>query len=249
MIGGRGTGTGEAHAFGVRIAGGSKKGGLFGGGLAPSVHPGRGGEEGAEGAESRCGNGARIVRGGDAVARGYTGGVKRAFMFVTLIAGLLGARAGWAQEESPDTGYGRKGSMHLGLSLGLGTSSKGALYGGGAEAGYFVVTGVAPGISVDVSGGTGRSTTGLLMGTLRVVPLRMDSLALFLIGRAGRVLVSSHADGWGAGGGAGVVVGMGSNMGLQISYEILGLMPNSFCKDFESGCRLDSLGLGLIVGL
>jgi hypothetical protein len=175
--------------------------------------------------------------------------VKRALVLVVLIVGAFSARRGQAQEEVPDTGYGRKGSMHLGLSLGLGTSSKGALYGGGAEAGYFVVTGVAPGISVDVNGGTGRSTTGLLMGTLRVVPLRIDSLALFLIGRAGRVLVSSHTDGWGAGGGAGVVVGVGSNMGVQISYEILGLMPNSFCKDFESGCRLDSFGLGLVVGL
>lgn len=139
--------------------------------------------------------------------------------------------------------------MHLGLSFGLGTSSKGALYGGGAEAGYFVVKGVAPGLSVDVSGGTGQSTTGLITGTLRVVPVRFDSVALFLVGRAGRMLVSSHADGWAAGGGAGVVVSMGSNLGLEISYEVLGLVPNSFCNDFESGCRLDSFGFGLIVGL
>jgi hypothetical protein len=184
---------------------------------------------------------------GKPVAR-YTQVVKRAFMLV-LVAGLVWSRAGKAEEETGDTGYGRKGSMHLGLSLGVGSSSKGALYGGGAEFGYFVVTGVAPGISVDVSGGTGQSTTGLLMGTLRVVPLRVDSVALFLIGRAGRVLVSSHADGWGAGGGAGLVIGMASNMGLQISYEVLGLFPNSFCKDFGSGCRLDSFGLGLVVGL
>ncbi len=139
--------------------------------------------------------------------------------------------------------------MSLGLSFGLGTSTEGTLYGGGAEIGYFFLRGLAPGISVDVSGGSGRSTTGLLMGTLRWVPLHTGPLSLFLIGRAGRVLVANHVDGWGAGGGAGVVVATGGNLGLQISYEVLALMPQSFCNDFSSGCRLGSLGIGLVMGL
>jgi hypothetical protein len=81
-----------------------------------------------------------------------------------------------------------------------------------------------------------------------VVPLRLSSFALFLIGRAGRLFIGNHADAWAAGGGAGVVFATGGNLGLQLSYEILGLWPASHCSDLASGCRLDAFGLGLVLG-
>jgi len=139
--------------------------------------------------------------------------------------------------------------MHLGLSLGIGNGTGGMRYAGGAGFGYFVVAGVAPGADVSINGGGDVLTTETVTGTLRLVPVRTGQFALFLIGRAGRLFISNHDDTWGAGGGAGVVIATGGNVGLQLSYEVLGLWPASHCNDLASGCRLDAFGLGLIVGL
>ena len=168
-----------------------------------------------------------------------------------VAAAMAMAGASYAQEIVPpeDTSYGHRHGMHLGLSLGLGSGTGGRRYAAGAGFAYFLVTGVAPGADVSVSGGSGLLTTGSATGTLRLVPLRTQSFALFLIGRAGRLFISSHADAWAAGGGAGVVIATGPRVGLQISYEILGLWPRSHCSDLASGCRLDAFGLGLLVGL
>lgn len=154
-----------------------------------------------------------------------------------------------AAPPEEETGYGRKNSMHLGLSLGLGGGSGGLRFAGGLGFGYFLVTGVAPGVDLSVNGGSGVLTTTSLTGTLRLVPIRTNNFSLFLIGRAGRLFISSHDDTWVAGGGAGVVVPFGRSAGLVISYEILGLWPSSHCSDLANGCRLDSFGLGLILGL
>ena len=139
--------------------------------------------------------------------------------------------------------------MHLGLSLGIGSGTGGMRYAGGAGFGYFLVTGVAPGVDASVNGGADVLTTEALTGTLRLVPIRTSGYAIFLIGRAGRLFMHNHADAWAAGGGAGVVIATGGNVGLQLSYEILGLWPPGHCSDLASGCRLDAFGLGLIVGL
>jgi hypothetical protein len=173
-----------------------------------------------------------------------SGSALAAFIAATMVHGWAHAQDG---EES--SAYGRRGSIHLGLGLGLGSSGHGAVYAGGVSFGYFVLTGVAPGADAEVSGGSGLLTTGLVTGTLRLVPIRTGSFAGFLIGRAGRVLVSGHRDGWGAGGGAGVIFTTGGRMGVQLSYEVLGLLPSSFCRDLSNGCRLDSLSLGLVIGL
>ena len=64
-----------------------------------------------------------------------------------------------------------------------------------------------------------------LLGTARVVPLRTSSVALFLIGRGGRVFLSSHPDGWGLGGGGGLIFFTGSRVGFQLTYDVLRLTP------------------------
>jgi hypothetical protein len=153
------------------------------------------------------------------------------------------------EPPSEDEGYGRAHSMHLGLSFGLGGGGGGTRYAGGAGFGYFVVTGVAPGADISVNGGSHVFTTTALTGTLRLVPLRTESFSFFLIGRAGRLFISRHNDVWAAGGGAGLVVAMGRSAGLLLSYEILGLWPSRNCSNLANGCRLDSVGLGLIFGL
>ena len=161
------------------------------------------------------------------------------------------ARAQNGEEDEGDEGglYGRRRSIHLGLGLGVGSSGRGAIYAGGVSFGYFVLSGVAPGADAEVSGGSGVLTTGLVTGTLRLVPIRTRSFAGFLIGRAGRVLIASHRDVWAAGGGAGVMFMTTDRMGVQLAYEILGLMPSSSCRDLSNGCRLDAFSLGLVLGL
>jgi hypothetical protein len=170
------------------------------------------------------------------------------FVAAASITGAAGLAR--AQDPVPDEGggYGRRHSVHLGLSLGVGSGTNGMRYAGGAGFGYFLVTGVAPGLDVSINGGSGLLTTSALTGTLRLVPLRLPGFALFLIGRAGRLFIASHADVWGAGGGAGAVIAAGGNLGLIISYEVLGLWPSDSCADLASGCRLDSFGLGLVLG-
>jgi hypothetical protein len=176
----------------------------------------------------------------------------RVFYFALLLS-LVGAPgltfAQSTDEPASSGGYGRRGSTHLGLSLGIGSGTGGMRYAGGAELGYFLVDRVAPGVDARISGGSGVLTTGMLTGTLRLVPVRTRDFAFFLIGRAGRLLIASHNDVWGAGGGGGVIVATGGNLGLLISYEILGLWPSRSCSDLASGCRLDAFGLGLVMGL
>jgi hypothetical protein len=170
------------------------------------------------------------------------------FVGVLSIASAAGTARGQDQGVEESGGYGRRGSVHLGLSLGVGNGTNGMRYAGGAGFGYFVVTGVAPGADVSITGGSDVLTTASLTGSLRLVPIRTPSFALFLIGRAGRLLMASHPDAWAAGGGAGVVIATGGNLGLLLSYEILGLWPSSNCADLANGCRLDSFGLGLVLG-
>jgi hypothetical protein len=153
-----------------------------------------------------------------------------------------------APELVPPPRYGDRGSSHLGLVLGLGGGNGGVRWLGGVDYGYFFLDGVAPGMDAQVSGGTGLLTTGMTLATLRLVPLRTDSLSLFLVGRAGRVLLSSHADGWGAGGGAGLIFFTGGRIGIQVAYDALELLPASFCADLFGGCLVHGLQLGLVAG-
>ena len=128
------------------------------------------------------------------------------------------------------------------LSLALGYSSDGGFLAGG---GYrrFILTGVAPGLEASVQTG-GPTTIGLVLGTLRVVPFRTRQVAFALTGRAGRVLLSGHDDGWGAGGGASAIVSLATNVGLELGYDVLWLLPASFCADL-SACTLQGPVIGL----
>lgn len=138
--------------------------------------------------------------------------------------------------------YGDRGTPELALGLGY-SSLSGFLAAGGFR--YFVVDGVAPGVEATyVSGGKIGSAYGLALASLRVVPLRTPSFALVLTGRGGRVFLGDHADAWGVGGGAGVMLMLGSGAGLEIGYEVLRLLPTSVCNDLST-CVLQ----GPVVGL
>jgi hypothetical protein len=133
-----------------------------------------------------------------------------------------------AAEPEPPPRYGDAGTSEINVLLGL--SSAGIAFGGGFR--HFVVDGVAPGVEGAVYRVDGV-TYGYTFGSVRVVPLRFEKFALVLTGRAGRVYLSDHSDGWAYGGDAGVVFLLGKHVGLELGWEVLRLAPASFCADLE----------------
>ena len=45
-----------------------------------------------------------------------------------------------------------------------------------------------------------------------------------------------------------IIIGTGGHAGFLIDYEVLKLFPASDCGDLANGCRMDSLGLGFVMG-
>lgn len=136
------------------------------------------------------------------------------------------------QAPAPARRYGDKGSIELGLGV---TYSSEAGFAAAATARYYVVDGVAPGVEATfVAGGSAASRYGVLLGALRLVPLRVSSVALAVTGRGGRVFVGDHADGWGLGGAASVLFLFSPTVGFELGYEFLRLLPATFCADLGS---------------
>ena len=75
----------------------------------------------------------------------------------------------------------------------------------------------------------------MLLGSLRLVPLRFSSIAFAVTARGGRVFVGDHADGWGLGGAASMMFLFSPTVGLELGYEFLRLLPATFCADLD-GC-------------
>ena len=135
-------------------------------------------------------------------------------------------------EPPPPRMYGDRGSIELGIGLGY-SSQTGFVGAGGVR--YFVVDRVAPGIEgTYVSGGSSATRYGLLLAALRVVPIRLQQLAIVVTGRAGRVMVGDTDDGWGAGGAAGILFLFTPTVGLELGYEALWLYPDTFCAQVET---------------
>ena len=139
--------------------------------------------------------------------------------------------------------YGDPGSTELALALGY-TKQTGFFGGGGFR--RFVITGVAPGIEASVQRSDGQPTTGLILASLKLVPVRGETAALIFTGRAGRAFIFDHDDGWAAGGSLGVIFFLSPGVGLEVGYSILWLFPDQFCSDLVS-CRIEGPELGLRV--
>jgi hypothetical protein len=139
--------------------------------------------------------------------------------------------------------YGDPGSTELALALGY-TKQTGFFGGGGFR--RFVISGVAPGIEASVQRSDGQPTTGLLLASLKLVPVRGETAALIFTGRAGRAFIFEHDDGWAAGGSLGVILFLSPGVGLEVGYSILWLFPDHFCSDLVS-CRIEGPELGLRV--
>jgi hypothetical protein len=128
--------------------------------------------------------------------------------------------------------YGDRGSIELGVGL---TYSSAVGIAAAASGRYYVIDRVAPGLEgTFVSGGSAASRYGLLLGAVRVVPLRFSAFAIVVTGRAGRVFIGDHSDGWGVGGAAAVLLLLSPTVGVELGYEVLRLYPESFCADLTS---------------
>lgn len=146
-----------------------------------------------------------------------------------------------APVEARPRRYGDRGTPEIAVGLGY-SSLSGFLAAGGFR--YFILDGIAPGVEgTYVSGGTGGTAYGLALLSLRLVPFRTTSFALVLTGRGGRVFIGDHEDGWGVGGAGGVILLLSSNVGLEIGYEFLRLLPATFCADLAR-CTLQGPVLG-----
>ena len=132
--------------------------------------------------------------------------------------------------------------MELALALGY-TQQSGFVGGGGFR--RFVADGVGPGLEASIQK-SGDLTASLVLASLKLVPFRSDSAALVITGRGGRVLLSDHQDGWGAGVGAGVILFFSPGVGLELGYSVLWLLPARFCADLTS-CKIQGPELGLRV--
>lgn len=142
------------------------------------------------------------------------------------------------EEEAPQR-YGDSGTSEANVLLGI--SSEGVAFGGGFR--HFVLDAVAPGVEAAVYREDGI-TEGFTFASLRLVPLRFEKVALVLTGRAGRMYISEHIDGWAYGGDAGVLFLLSRHVGLEIGYEVLQLAPASFCEDLVT-CVLKRPVLGV----
>jgi hypothetical protein len=141
--------------------------------------------------------------------------------------------------------YGDQGSIELGAGLAY-SSEAGFAAAGSAR--YFVIDGVAPGVEATfVAGGPSASRYGLLLGALRVVPLRLPAFALALTFRGGRAFLGDHPDGWGIGGAASGMFMLSPTVGVELGYEALRLYPTSFCADLDS-CTIRGPIIGVRFG-
>ena len=159
-------------------------------------------------------------------------------LLATMVAVASTARA---QEAEGGARYGDTGTSEVSLLLGV--SSGGFAVGAGFR--YFVIDAIAPGVEAAFYRANGTSQ-GFTFASLRVVPLRFASVALVATGRGGRVYLSNHSDGWAVGGDLGVIAFFSAHVGLEVGYEVLKLLPASFCADLTS-CVLRQPVFGLRV--
>jgi hypothetical protein len=150
-----------------------------------------------------------------------------------------------SEPPPPPRRYGDQGSIELGAGL---TYSSDAGFAAAGSARYFLVDAVAPGVEATfVAGRSAASRYGLLLGALRIVPLRFNSFALALTFRAGRAFLGDHPDGWGIGGSASGLFMVSPTVGLELGYEALRLYPTSFCADLD-GCTIRGPIIGVRFG-
>jgi hypothetical protein len=132
--------------------------------------------------------------------------------------------------------------MSLGLVMGISTGQSTAFTLGGGF-GYFVLPGLEPGVTLDVTFGSDRPTVTSLMPYLRWVFWRSYVLSPFVKAQAGRWFISDAPDLTVLGGGGGVVFFLSQQAGLQLEGLVYRLFPEASCPD--RNCWATSVGLSV----
>ena len=124
----------------------------------------------------------------------------------------------------PPRRYGDKGSIELGLGLGY-SSETGFVGAGGLGAVLRRRPRRARGRGDLRRGGSAASRYGVLLGSLRLVPLRFSSIAIAVTARGGRVLSAITPTAGALGGAASMLFLFSPTVGLELGYESLWLLP------------------------
>jgi hypothetical protein len=152
------------------------------------------------------------------------------------------ALGGPARAQEPDVRfYGDAGTSEVSLQLGFGSN----YFAGGAGLRYFVIDGLAPGLEASYQRSHGVDQ-GLVLGSLRLAPLRFGTIVPVITGRGGRIFLSDHKDGWAVGGDVGILLLASPNVAFELGYGFLRYLPESFCDDFVS-CTIHQPVFGIRV--
>lgn len=135
---------------------------------------------------------------------------------------LLAASPAAADERKPFPQH----TMNAGLALGLGVNGSDVSFNVGANFGYFVIDGLEPGLSVDVSFGTDQDTTISLMPYLRWVFWRARPFSPYLKVQGGRWFVIDNVDISLVGGGVGFVFFITDWLAIQAEGLAMYLIPD-----------------------
>lgn len=134
-----------------------------------------------------------------------------------------------------------QGSMNLGLVLGF-SASQGTAFALGGAFGYFVLSGLEPGLELEVTFGSDRPTVTSLLPYLRWVIWRSYTLSPYVKAQGGRWFISDQDDLSAIGGGGGLVFFLTRNAGLQLEGMVYRLFPEEVCGD---SCTHTAIGFSL----
>ena len=161
---------------------------------------------------------------------------------LVLGAGLLFASGGAFAQEEREPPF-DQGTINVGGALGFGGSNEGFSFLLGANAGYFVLPGLEPGLYADVRFGSNAATVISVLPYLRWIIWRSHTISPYLKVQGGRLFVFDYADFTTIGGGGGFVIGLGNGLGLNIEGLVFRWFPTSGCE--VDGCTRFNFGLSL----
>lgn len=141
-------------------------------------------------------------------------------------------------------------TMNAGLNLGLGVSGSDISFQVGGNFGYFVLPGLEPGLSTDVTFGTDQDTTISLMPYVRWVFWRAYPFSPYLKVQGGRWFVIGSTDISLVGGGVGFVFFITDWMAIQAEGLAMYLVPDEGpCPNDRCVVPVVGLNFGFFWGL
>lgn len=146
-----------------------------------------------------------------------------------------------AQERKP---FGQ-GVWDIGGAAGFGMRSRdeGYTFTLGATAGYFVLPGLEPGLTTDLTFGGKIDTEWTLLPFLRWIPYRSYSFSPYVKGTGGALFIfgDETAKVPLLGGGGGIVFGMMQNLAINLEFLVFKIMDDQYCPDGE--CTFYRMGV------